>query len=165
LGTGNGSLLVALREDGWEGVMVGVDYSDASVELARRGAGVREVEDVRFEVWDVIGGTVPKGEWMVEGGFDVVLDKGTFDAISYSEGVDGEGRRVCEGYRERVGELVRRGGVVVVTSCNWTEEELGVWFVGGESIFEVCGRIEYPVFRFGGKVGQSVCTVAFRRKG
>lgn len=54
--------------------------------------------------------------------------------------------------------------MVVVTSCNWTDEELNTWFCGEESILEVYGRVEYPVFKFGGQTGQSVCSVCFKKK-
>ncbi len=154
--------------------MVGVDYSAGSVELCRRLAkskGFRVVESesengeggMEFTEWDILH-EGPRLEW-TRPGFDVVLDKGTFDAVSLSGEVDGGGRRVCEGYRERVGRLVRRGGWVVVTSCNWTEEELVGWFEGGEGGLERWGRMEYPVFRFGGGMGQSVQSVVFRRGG
>ncbi|MCJ1478332.1 hypothetical protein MMC13_007010 [Lambiella insularis] len=168
LGTGNGSLLFALRDGGWRGRLVGVDYAPEAIKLARRlererkeGEGEGEVE---FGVWDVVSGGVPgrREEWFPEGGFDVVLDKGTFDAVSLGEEVDGRRRRVCEGYAGRVEGLVRVRGVVLVTSCNWTEEELVQWFGSGGGM-EVCGRIEYPTFRFGGRTGQSVSSVCFRR--
>lgn len=145
-----------------------MDYSAASVELARRVAERKELGEggggggsaglVEFRVWDILG----EGDELEET-FDVVLDKGTFDAVSLSDEVDGAGRRVCEGYRERVERLVKGGGgILVITSCNWTEEELRGWFEGGELVFE--GRIEYPRFSFGGQTGQSVSSVCFRRK-
>lgn len=165
-----------------------MDYSGASVELARGIAegkkkkknlllgkeeegdedekenenenegGEEGVAGIEFRVWDIL----KDGE--LGESFDVVLDKGTFDAVCLSDEVDGAGRRVCEGYRERVERLVRGGGgLLIVTSCNWTEEELRGWFEveGGELVFE--GRIEYPRFSFGGKTGQSVSSVCFRR--
>lgn len=140
--------------------MLGVDYSVGSVELARRIAREKNgvVGNVEFRVWDIMG----EDPW--EGGeFDVVLDKGTFDAVSLSAEEDGRGRRVCEGYRARVEQLVKRGGVLLVTSCNWTEEELRGWFEGGELGFE--GRVGYPRFSFGGQTGQSISSVCFRRTG
>jgi len=151
-------MLFQLRAEGeFEGRMVGVDYSPASIQLCHKRLQALQNEDVcidniAFEVWDALN-DAPLGEW--EGGFDVVLDKGTFDAVSLSE----EG---CQGYRERVEPLVSEGGWLVVTSCNWTEEELGVWFEGGALV--KTGRVEYPVFRFGGEMGQSVATVCFRKK-
>lgn len=111
---------------------------------------------MEFKHWDIMGGD----EWM-EGQFDVVLDKGTFDAVSLSDKMDGHGRRVCEGYREKVEGLVKNGGLLLVTSCNWTEQELREWFEGGELNF--MDRIEYPTFRFGGSAGQSVSSVCFQR--
>ena len=169
LGCGNGSMLFALREEEWKGPMVGVDYAAECLELARsvaagKGLGSGEGE-VRFEVWDVLRDAVPvaaESGWMPEGGFDVVLDKGTFDAISLSAELDAHGRRVCEGYKERVEGLVRRGGVLLVTSCNWTEEELEKWLTGGD--LDVVGRVQYPSFSFGGRKGQTISTVCFRRQ-
>lgn len=114
---------------------------------------------MEFTQWDIMN-MPPRPQWI--GGWDVVLDKGTFDAVSLSEEMNGEGRRVVEGYREKVERLVRRGGLLVVTSCNWTERELRGWFEGGN--LEVKGRVEYPVFKFGGVEGQSVCTICFRRR-
>ncbi|KAF9882600.1 hypothetical protein FE257_006090 [Aspergillus nanangensis] len=228
LGTGNGSMLALLRKrGGFAGVMVGVDYSPRSVELARElqrlkihsaylsdseddngddgdddddndndnnvpkgSAGVDP--DIRFEEWDILHSTdaltdatmssADRGlDWFpyTQGGFDIVLDKGTFDAVSLSDEVVGSGdtgattartvqRRVCETYPGVVRRLVRKGGFVVVTSCNWTEEELIRWFTSLEGEEEkdrlvVWGRVEYPRFRFGGKEGQGVCTVCFQR--
>ncbi|KAK8199190.1 methyltransferase domain-containing protein [Phyllosticta capitalensis] len=172
LGTGNGHLLFALRDDGWEGRMVGVDYSARSVELARQIQEARkkeknkddeeqELDDIMFEELDILDSA--PGVWLRDG-FDVVLDKGTFDAISLSGETDAQGRRVCEGYRERVEPLVKRGGVLLITSCNWTADELKGWFEveGGELVYE--DAIRYPSFTFGGKTGQQVCSLAFRRK-
>lgn len=175
-------MLFLLREEGgFEGRMVGVDYSAGGVELCRRLAGVKGVGlvsdgreggqgegNVEFTEWDILN-SAPHPSW-THPGFDVVLDKGTFDAVSLSDEVDARGRRVCEGYRDKVERLLKRGGVVVVTSCNWTEEELVGWFEGGgdgdgEGGLEMCGRVEYPVFRFGGRQGQSVQSVVFRRRG
>lgn len=148
--------------------MVGIDYSSASVTLCRkRLEALRQEEgdrgqtfrDVEFEEWDVMRSAVREG-WKES--FDVVLDKGTFDAISLSEETDEAGRRICEGYREKVELLIKRGGCLLVTSCNWTEVELKGWFVGGD--LEAVGRVEYPVFRFGGQAGQSISTVCFQKK-
>jgi len=164
LGTGNGHLLFALREEEWEGEMLGVDYSAASVELARRIGEGRKEEDqaeVRFEEWDILNEQA--GDWLGEG-WDVVLDKGTFDAISLSDQLDEQGRRVCEGYRAHVEPLVKVGGRLVITSCNWTSDELRAWFEveGGQLAYEA--SVKYPSFTFGGKTGQQVCTLSFTRK-
>jgi SAM-dependent methyltransferase len=183
LGTGNGHFLFRLREGGdsqgeeedgsgaWRGRMLGVDYSEKSVEFARRiagdkgfGAGTRERE-VEFRWWDLMS-QIPVGVVLGGGnekGWDVVLDKGTFDAISLSEEKDASGRRICEGYKKRVVPLIREGGILLVTSCNWTEEELAAWFQGGE--LEYADIIKYKSFSFGGKKGQTISSVCFRKRG
>ncbi|KAF1935943.1 S-adenosyl-L-methionine-dependent methyltransferase [Clathrospora elynae] len=160
LGTGNGHLLFALREEAWHGELVGVDYSAQSITLATsiRDAKDTSFSDIAFHEWDIL--SQPPGTWLASG-FDVVLDKGTFDAICLSQDMDAQGRRICEGYRERVEPLVKKGGRFLITSCNWTEEELRGWFGGGELAFE--GKVRYPSFTFGGKSGSSVVTLCFRR--
>ncbi|TPX14340.1 uncharacterized protein E0L32_005536 [Thyridium curvatum] len=198
LGCGNGSLLLALREDGWRGRLLGVDYSAASVELARQVAASaaqqqqqqqqeeQEQEEgdgvpppppppppPEFAEWDVLNGGLD-----VVGGraaWDVVLDKGTFDAVSLSAGA------ACEGYGRRVLEVLREGGVFLVTSCNWTEAELRAWFEeeegdggdgpgsgdgdgDGRARLVQVGRVNYPSFSFGGVKGQTISTVCFMKK-
>ena len=183
LGAGNGHFLFRLREgeeygeegeeEGWGGRTLGVDYSERSVEFARRiaenkGLGLdgkeKEGREVEFKWWDVMSqspaGAVLSGQ--NEKGWDVVLDKGTFDAISLSEEKDITGRRVCEAYKERVVPLIREGGIFLITSCNWTEEELSAWFGGGE--LEYVGKIQYKSFSFGGKKGQTISSVCFRKR-
>lgn len=160
LGTGNGHLLFALREDEWTGKLVGVDYSAQSVRLAReiRDSKGEEYADIAVHEWDILGQA--PGDWL-DDGFDVVLDKGTFDAICLSQDTDAQGRRICEGYSKRVEPLVKPGGRFLITSCNWTEEELRAWFEGGR--FTFAGKVKYPSFTFGGKTGSSVVTLCFQK--
>jgi len=169
LGTGNGHMLFTLRgEEDWMGEMVGVDYSLPSVELARRIAVQRESDPaIRFEEWDLLAHT-PSGagpDWMPEGGFDLVLDKGTFDAISLMPKDADTGRHPCEMYKRVVTPLMRKEGWMVVTSCNWTKEELIGWLASDEDGgLEYVREARYPTFRFGGKTGQSIVSVAFMKK-
>jgi EEF1A lysine methyltransferase 2 len=203
LGTGNGSLLFELVDSGWEGPMLGVDYSERSVEFARRIARTRrrgEEQDggddkmkrkeedeeennngnPRFLTHDILhspasqllsAATAPAAGW------DVMLDKGTFDAVSLSAEPD-----ASERYRDCVLPLLRPGGIFVITSCNWTEQELGRWFDhglaeggGGEGerrgglvgeeewVFRQVGKIQYPSFSFGGVKGQTISTLCFQK--
>jgi SAM-dependent methyltransferase len=167
LGTGNGHLLFSLREDGWMGELVGVDYSANSIRLANDILGSKYPStsssrpNIAFHEFDILSSTTPS--WLASG-FDVVLDKGTFDAISLSEETDAQGRRICEGYREKVEGLVKEGGRFLITSCNWTEEELRGWFEGEQSGLVFEDKVKYPSFRFGGKEGSSVCTICFTRR-
>ncbi|KAI9891362.1 MAG: hypothetical protein M1814_002875 [Vezdaea aestivalis] len=176
LGCGNGRLVFSLAEAGFgasstaKGRLLGVDYSETAVQLARevgRGLGYELGRQVELRKWDVLKGDVKElGGLEVEAGWDLVLDKGTFDAVCLStEEETGEGaggRRAYETYPEKVAGLVKSGGRVLVTSCNWTEEELKVWFER-DGTLKLEGQIEYPTFKFGGKTGQAVCSVCFRK--
>jgi SAM-dependent methyltransferase len=198
IGTGNGHLLFALRDAAWEGHMLGVDYSAASVRLARQigqrklsaSTGIKENGDpvkgasssigdtedlegdeeggcqlpVHFEEYDTLNPTpLPQSPLH---GFDVLLDKGTFDAISLSSETDTSGRRICELYSHCIMPLLRPNGIFLITSCNWTEEELRSWFEKestGNHKFKFHDRIKYPSFTFGGHKGQSVVTLCFQK--
>ncbi|KAI1433977.1 hypothetical protein GGR50DRAFT_665469 [Xylaria sp. CBS 124048] len=124
-------------------------------------------------------------------GWDVLLDKGTFDAVSLSDetlpGDSGSPRRINEAYGSRILPLIREGGLFLITSCNWVEAELQAWFEEGsvQEIpaddqqqqskdgkqaeasthwgFEVVGRIEYRSFSFGGVKGQTISSLCFRK--
>lgn len=223
LGCGNGSLLFALRDAGWAGRLLGVDYSERSIALARQiqgaraaglgdedddeddeyesreereeegkeeeedegkqegdkddGAGKIENTPVDFLAWDVLNGPLEKVSTCSSrddgsAGWDIVLDKGTFDAISLSGDRDGAGRRISEGYRSRALQLLRPGGIFLITSCNWTEAELNEWFAppahgdGAEATegrFYELGKVIYRTFSFGGAKGQAISTMCFRK--
>lgn len=150
--------------------MLGVDYSQKSVEFAKRIASDKGLDEeekkgrqVEFRWWDIMNQT-PDGvvlDTENKHGWDVVLDKGTFDAISLSEEKDANERRICEGYKEKVVPLIKEGGMLLITSCNWTEDELHAWFHGGE--LEFGGSVKYKSFSFGGKKGQTISSVCFTK--
>ncbi len=215
LGCGNGSLLRAVRdelleegdapeeeENGDDSAaakkkqplrLLGVDYSEASVKLARSIEADNENKDdggvlITYAVWDMLQGSaadlVEKQDGEVEekekeedaACWDLVLDKGTFDAISLGNSSGGQGGGVESRYRAQVLNLLRPGGRFLITSCNWTETELCAWMTGsregegaddgsGESAWLVkVGRVAYPSFQFGGVQGQAVCTVYFEKR-
>ena len=152
LGTGNGELLFSLRrEGGFKGPMIGVDYSATSIALARKiAASDEETKDISFTATDILDAGM---QWDM---YDVVLDKGTFDAICLS------GRHGVEDiYREQVQKMMKPGGLFLITSCNWTEEELKQWLKGDSLRFH--DKIEYPKIQFGGHVGQSITSICFRK--
>lgn len=170
VGTGNGHLLFALRDAGWHSDMIGIDYSEISVKFAqqindaRQPAVEAETEgshrNVRFKVYDLFNEDAAPS-W-VSDGFDIMLDKGTFDAISLNKNaVRGSGRAGWEVYAECVAKLMRPRAVLLITSCNWTEAELRKWLEGPMLNFK--DRVQYPYFTFGGVKGQSVTTLCFER--
>lgn len=180
LGTGNGSMLFMLRmEGGYEGTMVGIDYSQQSVDLARKlwsqyshSETSSTSGEITFETVDLIREDSRNEQWWPYGGFNLVLDKGTFDAISLSSemirDVDGQHKRICELYPQKAIDMVAPDGYLLITSCNWTEEEVIKWFSQDERIqgqVEFFGRIDYPVYEFGGQQGSGVASVCFRKIG
>lgn len=63
--------------------------------------------------------------------YDVVLDKGTYDAICMNPS-DSQNQRIR--YRNAVSRLVRSSGLFIITSCNWTQAELLQQFDTGNRI-------------------------------
>jgi SAM-dependent methyltransferase len=173
LGTGNGHLLFALREEGFAGYMLGVDYSATSVQLATQIERTRRERSQQADD-DEITGSLASIEFQefnilsanasVSRQFDVMLDKGTFDAISLSSELDSQGRRTSEQYRSRIKPFLRKCGLFIITSCNWTEDELRKWFEVQDDDFKFVfeDRLRYPTFRFQGQEGQTVVTLCFR---
>jgi SAM-dependent methyltransferase len=133
-GCGNGTLLLSFLTSPRPAApqpfhLTGIDYSAGAISLARgvemaRRAGLdwedRVVNEVEVE-WR-------QGDLLrdnIEDKWDLVLDKGTFDALALSnEVVDGNGRLPSIVYPERIARLVREGGFFLITSCNFTEEEI-----------------------------------------
>lgn len=166
---------------GWQGAMVGVDYSAASISLAQRISAQRHdrhgssttksspqaVPPIHFATWDLLA-EPPSSTWRPKptGTFTVILDKGTFDAISLMPHAS---QHPCATYRSNIVPLISEGGFLVLTSCNWTRDELVEWLVPNdgdeEDVLEVFREARYPSFTFGGRKGQSVVTLIFRRRG
>ncbi|WVQ93586.1 hypothetical protein IAU59_000661 [Kwoniella sp. CBS 9459] len=97
--------------------------------------------------------------------WDLVLDKGTYDALCLSnEGIEEEaGRLPSQFYPEKIARLVEDGGFFLITSCNFTEEEIKTRYTKDGLAFEFHSSVPHPSFSFGGKTGTTVCTVAFKK--
>ncbi|GAB2288881.1 hypothetical protein Dimus_023188 [Dionaea muscipula] len=175
IGTGNGLLLQELAKHGFSD-LTGIDYSEDAINLARGLAQRHGFTNINFLVDDVL-------ETKLERQFSLVMDKGTLDAIGLHP--DGPLKRFM--YWDSVSKLLAPGGIVVITSCNSTKDEL-VQEVenfnrrrnGVLDEPEMLGNLEqarsscslqyidhvrtYPTFMFGGVIGSRVATVAFLRK-
>ncbi|EST07819.1 Methyltransferase domain protein [Kalmanozyma brasiliensis GHG001] len=176
LGTGNGHLLFEMLESSADledvltaSRLVGVDYSDASIELARSIATKRggTCEEVRFQTADLLDSssveslvTLPKSQLGAEEAWDLVCDKGTMDAIALSSQPINN-RLPIDLYTDAVAKLVKKNGLFLITSCNFTEQELKSRFT--TSGFEVEQVLPSPSFTFGGAKGSTTSSVAFRK--
>ncbi|XAR71392.1 Polyprenyldihydroxybenzoate methyltransferase [Bertholletia excelsa] len=174
IGTGNGLLLQELAKLGFCD-LTGTDYSEGAIDLARCLADRDGFTSINFLVDDVL-------DTKLERKYKLVMDKGTLDAVGLHP--DGPIKRVM--YWDSVSRLVEPGGILVITSCNSTKDEL-VQEVDSCNQRRVATTSEtgttsdqetvkdpppfryidhvrsYPTFMFGGSVGSRVVTVAFLR--
>ncbi|KAE8259485.1 hypothetical protein A4X13_0g991 [Tilletia indica] len=169
LGMGNGHLLFALHEspdiDVEPASLLGIDYSPASVALAQRIGQEKEegAEEVRFEQVDLMSADAV-GHLAGEEKWAIVCDKGTLDAIALSSQPINDILPV-DRYTDAVGKLTRPDGIFLITSCNFTKDELIRRFAEREgSLFDVEKVVPAPTFTFGGQTGSSTTTIAFRRR-
>ncbi|CAL8468136.1 g7675 [Coccomyxa elongata] len=126
VGTGNGVLPLELASHGFCN-LTGSDYSEAAIQLARAVAENRGIISVRWVVDDLLHTSISDR-------FDVITDKGTYDAVGLSQGAAAN-RQL---YISAVRSLLKPEGLLVITSCNTTREELMEDFCGGEESGEGC---------------------------
>lgn len=117
IGCGNGTLLFAVHEAGYNPKKLhGIDYSENAISLAKSVAKTKETEDatsIRFTVHDSMREDLPRdGE--TSDGWDLILDKGTFDAISLGK-KDEDGYSPYRRYPQRLSTLMKPGGRFLIT--------------------------------------------------
>ncbi|XP_013779543.1 EEF1A lysine methyltransferase 2-like [Limulus polyphemus] len=157
LGSGNGVLLIELAKRGFKNVC-GVDFIQSAVELAQ-SLSMQEGVQVKFEVEDILKAEeCLSTESLLKHKYKVVLDKGTYDAISLSPENPAR-KRQC--YIDTVDRILDENGFFALTSCNWTREDLIKHF---NKEFILCSQIPAPIFHFGGKTGNTVTSLVFKKK-
>ncbi|KAI8118263.1 hypothetical protein FF38_04263 [Lucilia cuprina] len=151
LGCGNGMLLVELAREGYTNLL-GVDYSAKAVDLAESIAKDQDLK-IAYKQADLMDVEACKKM----GEFGIVHDKGTYDAISLCPENPKEQREL---YMQTVRNMMNETSIFIITSCNWTEEELIISFKGK---FEKLCSIPTPSFKFAGKVGSVVTSIVFKK--
>jgi len=128
IGSGNGTLLFALHEAGYAAShLSGIDYSPDAVKLACMVARSRNSEQITFHVYDFLSehppaptppaSPPPSGQLDADvqgSSWDLLLDKGTYDAIALGE-EDESGRSPVAGYPVRASKLLREDGYFLIT--------------------------------------------------
>jgi len=145
LGTGNGHLLFSLRDAGVPGSFLGIDYSEPSVNFAHKVAVAHDISGVSFQHHDLLQDSP------IQPPFDLILDKGTLDAIALSDDREAKSK-----YVEKVRSMIKHTGKFMITSCNFTKKELTTLID-----LPLADEIVYPQFHFGGQTGSSVVTLVF----
>ncbi|XP_037941856.1 EEF1A lysine methyltransferase 2 [Teleopsis dalmanni] len=152
LGCGNGMLLIELAQEGYNNLL-GVDYSPKAVQLANSIKNDRKL-NIQYAVADLTN----LEEMKKLGIFKIVHDKGTYDAISLCPDNSKQKRDL---YINSVLNIMDEKSLFIITSCNWTEDELILSFV--DKFLKKC-TIPTPSFKFGGKVGNVVTSMVFTKK-
>lgn len=117
IGSGNGTLLFALRQAGYAAPhLSGLDYSPDAVKLARMVSRTWNSEEVAFHVCDFLSELPPPAPGQLDalGGWDLLLDKGTYDAIALGE-KDESGRSPVAAYPVRASRLLKENGYFLIT--------------------------------------------------
>lgn len=126
IGSGNGLLLCELARKGYDqSQIVGVDYSSGSIALSQQVARGRAVGGITFHLCEFLTEDPPLLPGMRDAfnSWDVLLDKGTFDAISLAE-KDASGVSPRDTYPKRVSRLLRPTGFFLITckrSCQTSQ--------------------------------------------
>jgi len=173
LGCGNGVACIELACEEY-GHVTGIDYSSDAIQLATQIAKSRQVDNVKFKQCDVLmdAEEVKRAIGGDDGGsiaFDVCLDKGTFDAIALcpDDAITKRAKyvtNVAQLLTDDVNEndvSVKKTGLLIITSCNFTENELVKHF---ESEFQLVEFIPTPSFCFGGATGNMVTSAIFKKR-
>lgn len=139
IGCGNGMTLVELTKQGFE-KLLGVDYSEKAVDLAREVLKENNMSHVELKVCDILDSE----NFNLPIDFKLVHDKGTYDAISLHP-EDPSSKR--QKYIENIYKILLPSGYLVLTSCNWTKEEIEKHF---QNYFDILHVLPADTFVFGG---------------
>ncbi|XP_004446710.2 EEF1A lysine methyltransferase 2 isoform X2 [Dasypus novemcinctus] len=150
IGTGNGVFLVELAKFGFSNV-TGIDYSTSAIQLSESIIKKEGLSNIKLKVEDFLNLSTKLS------GFHICVDKGTFDAISLNPDNAIEKRKQ---YVKSLSKVLKVEGFFLITSCNWTKEELLNEFSEGFELFE---ELPTPKFSFGGRSGNSVAALVFQK--
>uniref|UniRef100_A0A0V0JCE0 Protein-lysine N-methyltransferase TR117296 n=1 Tax=Schistocephalus solidus TaxID=70667 RepID=A0A0V0JCE0_SCHSO len=200
VGSGNGHLTIELGKRGFKHV-VGIDYSENAIALSKKLlteettlANCVDFKCVDILSTDSVTSSLFSGK--EEDLFDVVIDKGTFDAISLTRAesptpadlaASGEeavgsqraaSKRPRQLYLAHIYRLMRPSGHFIITSCNWTadelkgefeqplSEDLSSEFAGNaplHPLFSFCQKLPpLRTFTFGGMTGADTVCLVFK---
>lgn len=164
VGSGNGAFLFKCLKNDFTN-LVGMDYSEKSVELANNiknhkiEEGEQEFNNITFYQEDIKS---PLSNVDYENDkFDLIHDKGTFDAFMLNKSNSNIH------YSNYIFYKLKKTGVFIITSCNHLKGDLIKYFIEDPGLsrekykFIISGEVPHKSFSFGGQVGQTVTTLIF----
>lgn len=182
IGCGNAAALVYLAKEYNFKDLTGADYSEPGVELARKVVAKHEETQnnstiLLFDMTDLdsLYSRQNSGD-LFEFKYDILYDKGTFDAICLNAN-----KAMRTRYIATVVSLMKESSYFIITSCNWTHQELLQMFEPlstfesrSQEHAQLAGlqpptarlqfykNLKHPEFSFGGRSGSTVATLAFK---
>jgi cyclopropane fatty-acyl-phospholipid synthase-like methyltransferase len=178
IGCGNAAALVYLAKEYEFQHLTGIDYSEPGIALAKKVVTKDEAtEHIELEVVDLmdLDSLYSRRQSGHSFTFDVLFDKGTFDAICLNED-----KAMRDRYVAAIVSMMTPNSYFVITSCNWTQHEVIQIFESYSTIerrqqqhaelaavhpftqLKLFKTLKYPEFSFGGRTGSTVATVAFK---
>lgn len=146
VGCGNGMFLIELCSDGFTD-LYGIDYSDDAIKLAKSISKAQGFK-IAYSTCDILNG--------LNGQFDIIHDKGTYDAICLNANVSDFRPK----YLKHIWSSLTFEGFFIITSCNWTKDELNQHF---QDYFVCIDSIPTTQFVFGGKTGNTVTSLIYKK--
>lgn len=138
---------------------VGIDFASNSIELSRKILESQSIPDQQIQLsqCDFLDKRQLEATF---GGrkYDYIIDIGTYDAICLLS-TDNPPAPI---YMQSVCSLIKDKTILILASCNHTEEELSILLdlakkYSPEMSTTIIDRIESPKYKFGGKEGSQVC--------
>ncbi|KAK7575916.1 hypothetical protein V9T40_012202 [Parthenolecanium corni] len=151
LGCGNGMMLIEMAREGYEN-LTGYDYSEQAIQLAMSIVEEQKMDSIiKLQVCDLISSDIQTPT------FSIALDKGTYDAVCLNPSDVKESRK---NYLKNIYNLLKPSGLFVITSCNWSDDEIISHF---NEYFKLHSIIPTPEFSFGGKSGKLVSCLVLQK--
>lgn len=157
VGCGNGMMCIELHKLGYTD-LTGVDYSECAVMLAKSVSRNEGFEDITYEVGDLIRDIDQNPCTCLTRKYKVVIDKGTYDAISLKPD---DPLLARQAYKKTIKHLMNKDSLFSLTSCNWTKDELVDFF---KEDFTLHSQIPFKTIQFGGQTGSTVTSLIFKLK-
>ncbi|RWS29288.1 protein-lysine N-methyltransferase METTL10-like protein [Leptotrombidium deliense] len=159
IGSGNGQLLMDLSKCGFK-TLFGIDYSSEAIHFSKLLRDSLQMSDsIEFEEADFLVYNFQESS-VLSKQYDIVIDKGTFDAICLNPDANDEQIKVT--YYTNICKYLKRNGLFMLTSCNWTKSEILDQISAAKCSLTLFDEIETPKFTFGGNTGNKVVSLIFK---